>query len=522
MMNKRIALFLALALLLGFSAGYSERAGAYAAGQLPAGEDYALYGGMWYVYEAEMYGITMSAADLGLSAGDGFLLLNADGSAVMYGAAGTLDRSGTLMESMSLIWRVTADGAIAYPAEEWWEAYFETAFQDLPQELDEETIGKMKAQLKAMLVFSLQAGGGELTLGISFAGIGAGFPEWRIRFRHQPPEEAQPLPAMRSAADAGEFYGTWLWETLVLNEKQRVPIRSLTAALAGEQESVRSGSITIDESGIYGAALNGWHADWQFSDGQLIGKLRARPFSNQVIGVTISGFLGLDRIDPGNACDIDLTLCLCEDGSARLRYESAKLDSTMDIYFVKEPAGEKTFAEDDIVAGIESGAGKVYRSVGRFPGTDRYALSTKDPSDDGPVSMWEYAGAEGDPIYMMDVMGVAFPADFMVERAKSIYTDRNEAGERVVNGTTLSGITRSGLDWHAFCTGIKEETEGSQPQAAAVYKRQLIMYVATGEDVSVLVMVFARADAIEGVPDEDALVQRAAEFADLILPPDER
>ena len=110
------------------------------------------------------------------------------------------------------------------------------------------------------------------------------------------------------------------------------------------------------------------------------------------------------------------------------------------------PAGEKTFAEDDIVAGIESGAGKVYRSVGRFPGTDRYALGTKDPSDDGPVSMWEYAGAEGDPIYMMDVMGVAFPADFMVERAKSIYTDRNEAGERVVNGTTLSGITRSGLD----------------------------------------------------------------------------
>ena len=93
------------------------------------GEDYALYGGMWYVYEAEMYGITMSAADLGLSAGDGFLLLNADGSAVMYGAAGTLDRTGTLMESMSLIWRVTADGAIAYPAEEWWEAYFETAFQ---------------------------------------------------------------------------------------------------------------------------------------------------------------------------------------------------------------------------------------------------------------------------------------------------------------------------------------------------------------------------------------------------------
>ena len=55
-----------------------------------------------------------------------------------------------------------------------------------------------------------------------------------------------------------------------------------------------------------------------------------------------------------------------------------------------------------------------------------------------------------------------------------------------------------------------------------MYKRQLIMYVATGEDVSVLVMVFARADAIEGVPDEDALVQRAAEFADLILPPDER
>ena len=335
-MKRLHSLFLTFALLPCFLAACCESVDMYADARFPTIDDYALFGGVWYVYEIEMYGVTVSGSDLG---SDGYLLLNADGTALSYNGVGTVDQMIIQADSIDLLWRVSADGAIAYPSESFWEKAL--ALQNIPEDWDEDTINELKAQLRTMLVFRMKVNEGVLTLRIELNGIRVpSYENYTIRFRHHLPEETQPLPAIRSAADAGEFYGAWIWDTLVLNEKQRLPISSLIDAAFGSTESTQSGSVTIDECGISGSIVNGRLDNLQFSDGQLSCSLdlQTGSLSYQPSIKMVSNLLAWHQSVIGSSYDIDLTVSLCENGSIRIRYEGTGWQNTVDIYFVRETA----------------------------------------------------------------------------------------------------------------------------------------------------------------------------------------
>ena len=46
----------------------------------------------------------------------------------------------------------------------------------------------------------------------------------------------------------------------------------------------------------------------------------------------------MDQSALGASYDIDLTVSLCENGSIRIRYESAGWENTVDIYYVRKAA----------------------------------------------------------------------------------------------------------------------------------------------------------------------------------------
>ncbi len=178
---------------------------------------------------------------------------------------------------------------------------------------------------------------------------------------------------------------------------------------------------------------------------------------------------------------------------------------------------------EDIIVPIRSGGSVEYRSVGRYAGSDKYTLDPEYKNSEDPrKSEWKYDGPEGDPIYFMFVCGVAASADSMVDLLKEYYQVENEIGEKEFFGTEGTGINKAGLVYKWICTQIEENIDHNQENPVLDgYTKHLYMYVITGEEVCVLVTVFAKADTPDGMPESEALLKRGFEFVDLILPPSE-
>ncbi|MBQ9408644.1 MAG: hypothetical protein IJU28_04540, partial [Clostridia bacterium] len=180
-------------------------------------------------------------------------------------------------------------------------------------------------------------------------------------------------------------------------------------------------------------------------------------------------------------------------------------------------------AAEDIIVPIKSAGNIEYRCIGRFAGTDKYAL---DPgyrvSADARKSEWSYDGDEGDPIYFMFVSGVVNSAEQMIDLMKSAYEEESEDGVWSFTGTQGAGVSQAGLDYRYLCTAVIQ-TEADDGQGRGwqyEYTRHLYAYVVVGEEACVLVTVYGGAKSQDEVPGQDVLLERALEFIDLISLPE--
>ena len=191
-----------------------------------------------------------------------------------------------------------------------------------------------------------------------------------------------------------------------------------------------------------------------------------------------------------------------------------------DLIYAEKPDDVET-SEITVEAAEEGGESAV---VGYYAGTDKYALDEDYSLYGVKQSGWKYDGKQGDPIYFMYITGVKGKVSDVLSNVKASYTVTDEEGNVTLNYTEREGVTANGIKYYFVCTG-------SQPlQNVGLYSNYGISYidsytkysytyVETCDDRCAMIAVYGKADTENALPDDEALFERAMEFADLITKP---
>ena len=184
-----------------------------------------------------------------------------------------------------------------------------------------------------------------------------------------------------------------------------------------------------------------------------------------------------------------------------------------------EIVGKKTTTSTD--SNGQNHSSTAFYTVGSFAGTEKY---TYDPeysaSTDKKRTEWKFDSKQADPIYFMRVCGGDGKAAELCAELKQHYRS-GEGDEAVFRGLEAEEVNANGLKYSYF---VCEPFTVPDLMAYAYYgveredysSKRAFAYVETAEDLCAVVSVYARADKIDDLPEDAALVKRMKEFVDLI------
>ena len=193
----------------------------------------------------------------------------------------------------------------------------------------------------------------------------------------------------------------------------------------------------------------------------------------------------------------------------RLRYYNGK------VYGVSTPDNSK--GPYTLVAKTGDGKKTKYYSTGTLaiPGEGYVRDDEYTNSNDKNKRDYAYRPAEDKGIYLVTVQGVYSDALERHEFDKNYNTTVQEDGSTVFTGNIFEGTNAQGLKYHGIV-----RAPSTEPYDTAIPMRKFcFVYVESDPDHCVMIGVFARARTVAGLADDEAIIQTAREFADLIGKP---